>query len=1249
MLKRQQQTVAHAARVLAAILCLGSPFPASAQQQDPAPPPEVIREIFVPFDDLNVLLEGSDVQRVFLTRDEYRDLLKKAKQSPAQPQASISAAVIAADYSVTIEEGRAKLTGELLVEVLEDGLHVLPLEFNGVGLRIATLDDQPAAIGLNEHRQPVLFVSGKGRHRLNVELVAAVQIAAAQQSLQFQLPTPAATQLKLAVPGNVEVKGGASVIRRTLAADGNTTNFELLPSREPMSLVMSLNNRLLQREHVIVARSVIVDEVTTGYERIHATVSAAVLHGAVEKLQFSVPAGFEVSDVQGELLSRWVIEKTPEGNRLDVILREPSKENVVLNISATRTPPLLTGWSLPQLRPLNVAGEVAVVGLLVEDRLQAESLTPTGLQPVDNGVLTAALPASLFQIEPGMPTIRPIAAYYAPQKQYDLKADFRAPPDKLKTTTNVVLTLDKTRHTVRGGFALLPEAEKRFDFHFTMPAGWDLNDVTDSAGAALRIEKYPQPDGSARVHVRLPQGVPPGTTANVVFTATREPAGWLDVWTKQTVEFPMFAIEGAADEVGAIAVHADDDFLVRPETTEGLSPLDENEKEKYGIGGIATNLAYRYESRPYRAVVTVERKTPLITARAFSFFRIEPSGLVCHYELVYDVQQAGTRVLSLLLPKSTPTSLAIRGLDGVAIKEFFSEDAGESDRRWRVELAESHRDNVRLAVDFTEDMPEGDQTDFALPLVRADGVGYQSAVVAVEGSAELDIDVKTTARRVDVGELVAAEYQVGKRLLGAFTNVGPAAATTVDVHRRPGYGLPPVIVQRAEMVTLLSASGRNQTAARFQLRTKANFLEVRIAEPKTLWSIVLDGQPVAPQRDGDSVLLSLPAAAADQLRDLTVVYEQPAGTIRLFGQVDAVAPRLFLRDERDGEPRPVPNADLHWRLVLPDGHQLVRSRGTVFTNQLPTKISPTKVVAKTVYRWLGGVDWFYGDSMGGVAGVASKMNFLGGMQAAREGAHRYAAPANAPYGYFADESVQSFAQTESAPQAAGAEVYDMPMATPPMVTAEPMAPPMEMPQDARRELTRDESAPESPKSEADAPPPPTAQPAPAPAVDPAAVPQIVPTTPPAEQPADGLEDRFDATRGKDQLWALEGVRSLKIDIQAAGDQIAFQSLGVDPRLQVTLVNRNRVDSLALGIGLAIIAIGLMQIRCPAKRQARYVIVVAVAALLLPLITGWQLELGQTFDMAFIAACALVPVYVAAALVRCASAKCCPTAICGPTP
>jgi len=1204
--------------------------------QNDADEKKTVREIYVPYEDLNVLLE-SEVRRAFLTREEYDELLTKAKETKPDEPAPHGAVTLAADYETTIEEGRARLKGVLDIEVLDEGLHALPLDLAGVGVRSATMGGKSAAIGLNENGQAVLFVEGEGHSRLELEMVAPVQTSAAQQTLDFRLPTPAATRMRVTVPGNVEVKSGAKLVSRTVDEAAGVTRFEMLPTRGQTSLVMSLNNRMLRRQRVVVARSILVDEVTAGYERLHATVSLDVLHGAADSLRFALPEGFEPTEVQGPQVSRWVVNEA-EGQRvLEVILREAATETVVLNISAARTPARMADWTMPKLVPLDVAGQVAVVGLVVEDRLKTESLAYQGLIPVDNASLTPALPESIFRVEPGTPRVRQVAAYYAPGQQYSLEADFRKPPGRMEVTTNLLLILEETGHRVHGGFALLPEVEKLFGVRFSVPAAWHITEVTDVDGKALTMERYDDPQGESVVHVRLPQGVAPGEVTSVLFKASRVPPEWLGNWPEQTVEFPRFVIQDAARDIGAIAVRADDDFVVRPDELTGVLPLDEKEKGNYGLSGVESNLAYRYDGQPYQATMTVTRQTPTITARSFSFLHIAPGNLTAHYEIIYDIQQARTRRLSLVLPEDTPTSLLIAGLDGVTVKEFSSEETADG-RRWTAQLAEATGDAVRLAVDFQQPLKDQDLDDHALPLVHADEVAYQSAVVAVEGNAELDITVNTDARRVDVGELVAAQYRVGRRLLGAFEFVGAPEEVTVDVNRRPGYEIATAIVQRAELVTLLSTDGLAQTSARYQLRTKAHFLEVKLPPNHTLWSVYLDGKPVGPQQDGDSLLLSLPATNQIAIRDLQIVYETPASLVTLMSDVQAEAPVLLLRDTRDAERREVPAADVKWDLVLPAEHQVVDSHGTVFTD-LPERESPIWNALGALYGLLGGVH--------------------SPMQAARMSAQHAnwrALQTDAEVQMLSDESasMESMDYARSPGPAAAlvpqttdgvtlTDRFDMDM---PMEAADPAdepdpAEPAETPAAEGMEEAgeAEEEEPEMPAEDAERGEP-GAQPQAGEAIGQPAPPQDAPDTarPDTQEQREGKRAKF---------WALEGVRSLKIDLQQVeeGETVTFQSLGVRPVLGITLVNENQIESLAWGVASLVFVIGLLLTRRSVRVKAKYVVVVALAALLL---TDWVNQLGNTFDFAFYAACLLVPYYLIAGVLRWLARKCCSCCCAGVT-
>ena len=71
-------------------------------------------------------------------------------------------ALVSAEYDAALEEGRALITGNLTIEVLDEGLFALPLDLGGVGIRSAVLDGKPAPLTRNEHQRPILLVQGKG-------------------------------------------------------------------------------------------------------------------------------------------------------------------------------------------------------------------------------------------------------------------------------------------------------------------------------------------------------------------------------------------------------------------------------------------------------------------------------------------------------------------------------------------------------------------------------------------------------------------------------------------------------------------------------------------------------------------------------------------------------------------------------------------------------------------------------------------------------------------------------------------------------------------------------------------------------------------------------------------------------------------------------------------------------------------------------------------------------------------------------
>jgi hypothetical protein len=1178
-----------ARRSLLAILLLTSFACPPLWADGPVEKQALVREIFVPEADLDALLEGQP-ERMLLSRSEYEELLKKAEETP-EKHAPHKALVVAADYTATVEPGRARVVGKLTFEVLEDGLWALPLRLSGVGLRHANLDGSSAPLARSSKDQLTLFLEGTGRHELVIEMVAPMATTAARQRLTLHLPEAPSSRLRLTVPGDVEIKSGAHVAERVVDEQAGVTRFELPTATGAIDLNLSLNSRLLRRDRVVVARSVLVDEITEAYERLHATVSLSVLHRAVERFDFELPHGFEITDVATPQLARWAVSSQDDRRVLEVHLREPATDSVLLTLSALRTGTDLSNWQLPRFIPLDVMAESAVVGLLVDQRLTAETVTSQGMIPIDTSVLRRAIPETVFHAAPGAPPVRPVAAWYAPQGEFDVAASFVKLPGEVAVTTNLLLIIEDQRQRVQGGFLLMPEGDPLFEVEIDVPPGWHVTSVTGAEEQPLSHERYGGESDEQRVRVRLPRGVEPGQEYRIYLEAESMPSGWFREWETEAVEFPKFAVRGAGRDVGAIAVDARDDMIAQPDPdkTQRLSLLAKDDKAKH-LAGVVTDLAYRYETPDYRLPLVVTRTTPRLTASTFSFLRIEPDAFVAHYELIYDVEEARTRRLSLSLPEDTPEAVAIAGLDGVRLKEYVA-SVVDGKRRWDVLLAEPRSGRIRLAVDFQQPLTVEAQEGLPLPIVRADGVTWQSGHVAVEGDAELEVTVQADprVRRVDVGELVDADYQPGRRLLGVFGYVDQPGAVTVDVIRREGHHLFAAIVHQTRLVSRVSAAGVCQTVAEFRLLTKIPLVEVSLPEKAELWSGNVDGKPIRPQKEADRWLINLPATTEGQTLTLQLVYEMPVALTSFRGQIDMKAPELRFRGSDGIAGQVVPTADLQWDLHPPSGCTVLDASGTVMWE--PDR--PTPAI------------WNLAKGFGGVL-FGSPLLAFSRLEARLVNQDRVL-----PDAWYMNDDVQYFGEATAMPSDAAEAAVQLGE----MVESEEMD--MERPaEEAKRE----------------------AAPAEAPAPPPAAQPFDRPDV--SRKPAGPSATR---ARLVPQRRGFQSANALRIELHSGpADQepvVTFTSLGTSPRLVVTLADSPGMSTLSWAIALLVVLGGLGLTVTKTRQKLLYVLTVIGAGSLIPVLDSvfpFLPNMSATLlpaNAAVYAAGLLLPYYLIAGFVR----------------
>jgi len=931
------------------------------------------REIYVPFDDLPTLL-AQHPKHVMLPRERFEQLLAAANAKP-EASAPIAATVSEASYRASLFGRRAIIEARLVVDALAPGLHAIPLPLAGVTLREAKLDGQPAPIAARNDGQIILFVEGPGRSVLTMQLIAPITTETARQVLAAQLPTPGATTLHLEAPGDVEVESGLAVIDRTFDPQADVTRFELLPRAGEFTLSMTLNSRLKRSDRLVVARSVIVPEVTRAYEKLHATLSFGVLHRAVEQFSIRISAGFEVSEVATAQLARWTVVRQGEQRILHVTLRKPTTDDVVIALAAVRRGAPRGEWALPRLEPLEVVSHVAVVGLLVEDEVSLEALDAHAMMSIDADVLRHALPASVFSAGPFSPQLRPVGAWYSPGSDFGLSAAFTTAELNLNVATHGLLVISDAKLELHAGLTLHSSTRAWFEVDVMLPEGWSIDAVTDADDRELAFEPLKDaeaPQGRRAYRIRLNAPAQPGDRRTILLDASHIPDNWFDRLAQLqdaeqpvTVTFPRLTVGDSSQDRGAIAIATEDDLTVLPHMADRLSPLDEKDKPRYGLGGVASDLAYRYEDHPYRAAVRVGRAQPRLSARAFQFFQLAPDVRTCHYEVNYHVSRAGVDTLSFRLPASTPSSLTVRAIGDIELKGYRPLGVDDGMRTWLVELSRKVTGSAGLAVSFTQRTPDAaSDAEIALPMIEPTGpsaaaspvaIPRQSGLIAIEGDAELSVRVIDPPRQVDVGELAVAQYQPGKRLLGVYEYVGAPPALAIEQTRYDTHPLPPAIVQAARLTTVAGAAGVAQTMAQFELKTRALFIEIHLPAGAALWSVELDGRPLKPQVDPSGVaVVDIAEADTAATHTLRLAYESTLDAIDSTGSWTMQPPTLAFRTGKTGSIQ-VPVMITRWQVHLPPESRLISASGMRRESESAVPELALWTILRRGYAWSGGL------------------------------------------------------------------------------------------------------------------------------------------------------------------------------------------------------------------------------------------------------------------------------------------------------
>jgi|GEM_PF-1140783 len=1215
-------------------LLLSLTYPVSAQQK--------AREIYVPFKDLKSVLAGP-IERIYLPRGEYHELLKKADIKPGDtpPQ---NAVLGKAQYDLQLHEDFATVKATLEVESLADGLQLLPLKLVGVSVLSAQIDGKAAPVVRTNPQNISVLLQAKGKSTVVMELATPVRHAAAEQSFGLELPHAPNETIGMVVSGNIEIKSGVSVISRTVDTQANVTTFELLPVPGPLAVTMSLNNKRLQTERQTIARSVIVDELNESLERLHATFSMEIVQGAAAEFEYELPPGFEVTNVDTPDLARWSVSEADGVNVLKVEFRSPQTKTVTVKVTAIETTPEWGAWTFPTIKARNVETSTGVIGILAERRLAVSSLAASGAIPLNNAVLENALPQSIFVVEPGAPPLQILATYYIPQEDFEVSAKVLQPESQLNVQTNTVLTFLRDRHQAAVDFYLYPALDDLFGFDVQAPEGWNVTAIVDETQTQLNYHETVDAEGVRRLHVKFPGRRAFGELHRVTLVAERVPDGWLENWNEYTLQTPTFIVEDTYRSSGVVGIRAVDQyqdvFEIRADMVEGAFPLSASDPTRASLSSPVA-LAYQFDSTEYAVSAVVRRVPALFASRLASFFDVQQGVHKAYHEVSIDIQRSQLEEVVLALPANeTPENITITGIAGTTVKQFNSEVQGQQ-RIWTVLLSTPAFSQITLGIQYNQQVDDtAEHLKAAFPQVV--GTGYQSGVFSVEASPELEVAVDDEGfKPVDVGELAVNGYVVGKHRVAAFRYTVESPDVKVNIAYPELRAIPAVLINRAELLTYVTNRGAYQTVARYSLLTKSDYVRVVLPQNSRLWSVVVDDAvTVKPQKalDAEGFLVDLSTAGADagNLRDLRVIYAQQQSTRDGFS---LLAPQLYEhgRIKNAADAPLVEPARVKWQMMVPASYRLSLSNSDVMKQtNTPVRVTPQAAyLGGGLFLATGGLA--LGGSKGPAASFDSQVAF------ANSGDADFAMPME---GAEAGAEYEAFAETAEAPTADRAPQSE--------AAPEPSAPPtpfdssneeLDLAEKAKDELSKLEANMDAP---ANAPAQPKADSRPELLAD------DLETADEEITPSEGEGGDGKTSLGGRQsglVWALEGRNSLDIDLLARVESnlgyqhhsdyllYEFGNLGGTAAVEGRVVRKSFEIVLSWVVALVVLALGAVVGKREPASKRRYLILVLLAAVVISAIPQLK-EYRAVAEMMFASVVVLMFFYMLYHMVHPGLSWCC---------
>ena len=915
--------------------------PAQPPARDPVSELTDARRIFVPVEDLDVIIER-DKEGVLLPRAKFDVLLTQAKanaEKNAVPTGN-PLVVTSADYAARIVGDQLLIAVTSELTQFQSDWCELRFPLQRLAMEQAQVDDALAQVGRHPDGSVSLFTDGRGKHTVKLQLSTELASLGSDQSAAFSLlPAPSGV-LTLSLPAGKRLLIGALQLERPAPLD-QVADYQVAIGGAS-GLTLRITDRAAENaaDSLSFASTGYGLHVAPGEVTWQALTTLQVFGKPIDRLSLSVPRVLEIAAVESTGLESWDLTDDPDdARRTNLSLTFGQAFDGGRKISLKGVMAVETGapWGVPPLRIANVTSHVGqvVVQYPAGVRLRVEETA---------GVRRATReqkPAADMPDEPGKDPATESLRFDLWQPDFLLRLTTQPKEREVQAAVAAVLDVNATGLELQGALTVETHFAPLFELDIRLASEWQVLSIQrDNQPLKWQITALDEV-GVQQLRILLNPPLAAETSGLFRLSLRRDVEGWPVEAEPITVEFPELYLPQSSLSEGAFVVRGDDDLDLESLDLKGLDPQP--------LKAAFERLRFQSQDTRFAGKLKIVRKASRIAAQTVTFGRIDPQTFHTFIQSVVEVQGGGIRTLKVTLPESAGTAIRFES-PSPRIVEQKAAAPQNGERIWTLQFDQRLRGQALIACDI--ELARGDEPKFVVPQLRFVDADRQNGYLVAEAGGEQRLTIVAEEEsgavlpEVDPLELPNVFYQPKERIVAVHRAPAAGAVLTLSEQKFEKLPVPTAICPQLVISTILGGTGELQHRATFQLNVVGvQGLHVTLPKDSTLWATLVDGNPVEVRRNGDVYLVPLtlrnPVIANNgagvvgtsppgvgELRSLQLFYRSQVGAVSHFGKLEQDPPVLTV-ESGQRTALPVEILEQKWDLHYPEETRLIESHSSL--------------------------------------------------------------------------------------------------------------------------------------------------------------------------------------------------------------------------------------------------------------------------------------------------------------------------------